>query len=112
MIGIDVVDVERLRTMLARSPGLEERLFTSEERSYCHGRRDPVVHLAGTLAAKESVIKALGLGSLASWARRIEITRNGTGAPRAVVSERKAALEVSISHDGGWAVGMALTRQS
>ncbi|HEX2235707.1 MAG TPA: 4'-phosphopantetheinyl transferase superfamily protein, partial [Actinomycetota bacterium] len=63
MIGVDVVDIERLRAVLERRPRMEERLFTPAERAYCSGRVNPVEHLAGTLAAKEAVIKALRLGS-------------------------------------------------
>jgi holo-[acyl-carrier protein] synthase len=108
MIGIDIVDVERLRTALSRSPGLEARLFTDRERTYCRGRGDPAVHLAGTLAAKEAVIKSAGLGSLVGWARRIEIERDSRGAPHALVAERDLEVLVSISHDGGWAAAVAL----
>lgn len=107
MIGIDVVDVERLRTALARTPRLEGRLFTAVERTYCEAMFDPVVHLAGTLAAKEATIKALGLGPLVAWSSRIEISRSSTGAPSASV-DGQARCRVSISHDGGVAVAVAL----
>ncbi|HVL65382.1 MAG TPA: 4'-phosphopantetheinyl transferase superfamily protein [Actinomycetota bacterium] len=107
MLGVDVVDVERLRLVLARSPGLEERLFTAMELRYCSARRDRVVHLAGTLAAKEAVIKALDLGPLAAWARRIEIRRARSGAPSAVVNGRP--VTISISHDAGVAVAAAIS---
>ncbi len=80
MIGIDVVDVERFRAALERSPNLPRRLFTDEERAYCTRGSDPVRHMAGTLAAKEAVIKALALGNLAAWARRVEVRRE-TGWP-------------------------------
>ena len=110
MLGIDVVDVERLRRVLQRSPRAEEKLFTKEERSYCRAMADPVVHFAGTLAAKEAVIKAAGLGALVAWAQRIEIARNASGAPSAHVAGRPAtaAVTVSIAHDGGVAVAVAL----
>lgn len=108
MIGIDVVDIDRLRGALSRSPGLETRLFSDRERRYCAGRNDAAVHLAGTLAAKEAVIKAAGLGSLVGWARRIEIERDRGGAPHALVAELGLEVAVSISHDGGWAAAVAL----
>ncbi len=107
VIGIDVVDIERLRTALARTPALRRRLFTPGELSYCEARPDPVVHLAGTLAAKEAVIKALRLGPLAAWARRIEVTRAPSGAPSARV-DGLGSCAVSISHDAGVAVAVAV----
>jgi phosphopantetheine--protein transferase-like protein len=104
------VGVERLRQSLAASPRLVERLFTEAERAYCESAADPVVHFAGTLAAKEAVIKALGLGSLTAWARRIEIERDASGAPAAWVTsgEVRTSVNVSISHDAGVAVAVAL----
>ncbi|CAN5642354.1 holo-ACP synthase [soil metagenome] len=105
-IGIDVVEIERLRSALLRTPSLERRLFTEGERRHCRAASDPVIHLAGTLAAKEAVIKALRLGSLVAWGARIEILRDADGAPRALVQDRVVA--VSISHDGPVAVAVAL----
>ena len=108
MIGIDVVDVARLASALDRMPSLEARLFTEAERRYCNDKTDPATRLAGTLAAKEAVIKALRLGPLNAWARRIEITRGPGGEPHARVEGRSDRLPVSISHDGGVAVACAL----
>jgi holo-[acyl-carrier protein] synthase len=110
MLGVDVVDIERLRAVLRRTPMVEQRLFTSAERAYFTSKPDPVVHMAGTLAAKEAVMKALSLGGLQAWARRIEVTRETDGAPSVRVEGREAGppISVSISHDAGVAVAVAL----
>jgi len=60
--GIDIVDVQKFRAVLARNPGLTEELFTGNEREYCLSRRDPSLHLASCFAAKESYLKAMGTG--------------------------------------------------
>jgi holo-[acyl-carrier protein] synthase len=110
MIGIDVVEVERLRRSLKRSPELRDELFTSAEQRYCARYRDPVIHLAGTLAAKEAVIKALGPG-VNGTVKRIEIARDGSGVPRALVEgDGSPVIELSISHDGPVAVAVAFVR--
>ena len=109
MLGVDVVDVARLSSSLDRFPALEERLFSEEERSYCRSFPEPAERFAGTLAAKEAVIKALGLGSLVAWARRIEVSRDEHGAPSVEVRGGPGRrVEVSISHDGPVAVAVAL----
>ena len=110
MLGVDVVDVARLSSSLERFPVLEERLFSEQERSYCLSFPEPAEHFAGTLAAKEAVIKALGLGPLVAWARRIEVTRDEHGAPTVAIQGDDAThrVEVSISHDGPVAVAVAL----
>lgn len=108
MVGIDVVNIERLQTTLQRTSGLEARLFTDAELEYCRSKSDPFVHLAGTLAAKEAVIKALKLGSLMAWARRIEIDRDEEGIPTAIVEGDARAVAISIAHDRPVAVAIAL----
>ncbi len=106
-IGVDVVEVARIRDLLARSPSVEERLLTPEERSYCRAKADPARHVAGTVAAKEAVIKALDLGPLAAWSRRIEIRREASGRPVATVGGITERVTVSISHDGPVAIAIA-----
>lgn len=105
-IGVDVVDVERFRTLVRRTPGLEGRFFTSSERHYCRNQADPPVRFAGTFAAKEAVMKVLNLTPAPAWARRIEILRASDGSPVARVDGRRVV--VSVSHDGGIAVAAAM----
>ena len=51
-IGIDVVDIERFKSSLDRTPGLLEKLFTDAERI------KPIASLAARFAAKEALAKA------------------------------------------------------
>lgn len=106
MIGIDVVDVARFRGTLERFPGFAERFFTPAERAECETRTDPARHLAGIFAAKEASMKALGTVPAVAFARRIEISKRPDGAPYARMRDRRA--QVSISHDGGVAVAVAM----
>lgn len=93
-----------------RSPGIQGRLFSASEIDYCRGARDPAESFAGTVAAKEAVIKALRLGTLAGWASRIEIERDEDNVPNATVhlDSGPRSVEVSIAHDKGVAVAVAL----
>jgi phosphopantetheine--protein transferase-like protein len=111
VIGIDAVDIERLRYLFRRSRAVEFRLFTPEERRYCNSRVDPVMHFAGTLAVKEAVIKAARLGPLVAWSRRIEVEREPSGIPRARIHGiDHGPIDISISHDGSMAVAIAVHR--
>ena len=109
MVGVDVVDVERLRTLLSDRPEMYDRLFTEAELAFCSSKADPVRHLAGTLAAKEAVIKAHRLGTLVGWSRRIVIERSSEGVPRVKLPADPSRIppQISISHDGGVAVAVA-----
>ncbi|MGI8773976.1 MAG: holo-ACP synthase [Actinomycetota bacterium] len=113
MVGIDIVDVGRLRAALLRSPRLAARLFTRRELDYARSRRDPDMHLAGTLAAKEATIKAMQLGSLPSWATSLEVTRSADGSPVMTVERagEQRTVAISISHDAGIATAVAAVRQ-
>lgn len=110
MLGIDVVAVERFRRTLHRAPALAQRFFTAAERNYCQSAADPELRLAATFAAKEAVMKALGLTPAPAWARRIEIRRSETGAPTARACGRD--IPISITHDGGFALAVAVGQNS
>ena len=61
-IGVDAVDIERFRTSLERTPSMRERLFTQVELDYVAAKADPVPSLAARFAAREAVMKTMGLG--------------------------------------------------
>lgn len=91
-IGVDLVEVDRMRTSLARTPTLAERLFTPAEQAYAKAARDPAERYAVRFAAKEAVMKALGVGLGAVAWHDIEVVRADSGAPSLVLTGRAAAL--------------------
>lgn len=107
-IGIDIVDVERFRGVLRRTPRVRTRLFTEVERTYCDDQFDPELHFASTFAAKEAVAKALGLIPFLAHMRRIEITRDASGRPGCRVSQRTGSALISITHDARVVVAVAI----
>jgi holo-[acyl-carrier protein] synthase len=91
-IGVDAVDVERFRTSLARTPSMRTRLFTAEELDYVAPKADPVPSLAARFAAREAVMKAMGLGLGAFGFHEVWVERASSGEPSLVVTGRAAAL--------------------
>lgn len=82
-IGIDVVEVERIRALLERhGERFKARTFTEAEAAYCDGCADPAMHYAARFAAKEAGAKALGTGFAqgVNWAD-IEVARDAAGRP-------------------------------
>ncbi|MEZ5134015.1 MAG: 4'-phosphopantetheinyl transferase superfamily protein [Acidimicrobiales bacterium] len=61
-LGVDAVDLDRVRLALERTPTLVDRIYTPAERAYCEARRDPTERFAVRFAAKEAALKALGIG--------------------------------------------------
>jgi holo-[acyl-carrier protein] synthase len=93
-IGVDAVDVARFRRVLARRPNIVDRLFTETERAYAERSRDPGPRLAVRFAAKEAVLKALGVGVGAAGFRDVEVVRAENGEPGLALSGRAAALSL------------------
>ncbi|UQN05227.1 4'-phosphopantetheinyl transferase superfamily protein [Deinococcus sp. QL22] len=56
-IGNDLIEVERIRGVLAREGARAERLFHPSELAYCAGLADPVPSFAARFAAKEAFQK-------------------------------------------------------
>jgi holo-[acyl-carrier protein] synthase len=84
-IGVDAVDVERFRRSLERTPTMRERLFVAEELEYVAPKVDPVPSLAARFAAREAVMKALGVGLGAFGFHDVWVSRAESGAPSLVV---------------------------
>ena len=61
-LGVDIVEIERMRKILKRSPAFARKVFSCEECCYCDATSQPEVHYATRFAAKEAVLKALGTG--------------------------------------------------
>ena len=80
-LGVDIVEIARMRRILERTPSFREKVFSEEERSYCESTANPEVHYATRFAAKEAVLKALGTGFSRGIANHdVEVRRNAKGA--------------------------------
>ena len=107
-IGTDLVELERFRLALTRTPGLRRRLFTDAERAYAELRHDPTERFAARFAAKEAVLKAMGAGIGECAFREIEVVRADSGAP-SVQLHGKAAVLAAARGVGEWRLTMKHT---
>lgn len=85
-IGVDAVDIERFRRSLLRTPSMRERLFTEVELAYVEPKADPVPSLAARFAAREAVMKAMGVGLGAFGFHEVWVSRARSGEPSLVVT--------------------------
>ena len=99
-IGNDLVDLDRFRRVLERRPGLLKKLFTEAEREYALRRSDPTERFAVRFAAKEAVLKAMGVGIGAADWHEIEVLRDGEGRPSLSLTGRAAALAAQQGVEG------------
>lgn len=110
-VGIDLLEIGRMERALQRYPRLAERVFTSAERDYAAARARPGRHLAARFAAKEAVVKALGLSGGFGLAE-IEVV---AGEPPSVRLAGRAAaaaagrrVEISLTHSRDFAAAVAI----
>ena len=88
-VGVDLVDVGRVRAALSRFPArFVARVLSPEEQAYCLSRPDPAPHVAARFAAKEAVIKCLGGGCALN---EIEVVRALSGSPSITLHGRAKA---------------------
>ena len=83
-IGIDIIEVRRIREVILRTPRFVERVYTERERAYCEGRGAVAAqHYAARFAAKEAALKALQTGWTGgiSW-QDVEVASEESGAPK------------------------------
>ncbi len=123
-LGVDIVEIERMKTVLARTPSFAQRVFSDEERAYCEAKPAPEIHYATRFAAKEAVLKALGTGFTQGIRPcDVEVRRTTKGRPYAVLygaakaiarnkGVRELPISLSYTHTEAVACAMALTEDS
>ncbi|MEO8434336.1 MAG: holo-ACP synthase [Pyrinomonadaceae bacterium] len=110
-IGIDIIEVQRVREILLRTPRFAERVFTPAERKYCDGRGAVAAqHYAARFAAKEAALKALqtGWSGGIAW-QDVEISLKQSGAPELVFHGRVREL---YDESGATAVHLSMSHTS
>ncbi len=104
-VGIDIVQVERIKEKLAKKILNNDEEFISKQ------------HLAGVFACKEAVVKAMGCGIGEISFKDITIAKDKLGKPVAILSQKAKEklyllnatnICVSISHEKKYAVAFAV----
>ena len=111
-VGIDLIDLERVRTLLAnKGEQAMSRFFSDKEREYLASRVDATAHAAARIAAKEAVYKAMQTleGARGVGWREIEVSRDQDGRPAIQLH----GLAARLSHErGGLKIQISLTHST
>lgn len=117
-IGIDIVEIGRIKNALNKNENFLKKLFTEKEIELFRQKKYAPQTIAGNFAAKEAISKSLGLGIRGYNFVDIEILRDKLGKPIVKthnnlekICEEYGVLEikVSISHGKDYAVANAIT---
>lgn len=124
-LGVDIVEIDRMRRILDRTPSFARKVFTQAEQDYCNTKTNPATHYAARFAAKEAVCKALGTGILSQGIRMqdVEVVRDSRGKPAvslhgaaARIADEQGVIDVPLSltytHSVAVANAVAITKQS
>lgn len=115
-VGVDLIEVSRIERAIRRRPRLASRLFTEREIRYASSRRRPARHLAARFAAKEAVIKALGIDS-GVCLKDIEVL---AGSPPVlelhdevgrIAEDRRLRVKISLTHEREMAAAVAIAER-
>ena len=118
-IGVDIVEVGRVKDLLSRyRDRFLRRVFTEDEAGYANKSVREAERLAGRFAVKEAVMKAFGTGKSQGilW-RDVETVRGAMGKPEVKLYGNACKymkklngnrIHVSISHDGGKAMAFVI----
>ncbi|KAK1183256.1 holo-ACP synthase [Streptomyces sp. NBS 14/10] len=117
-VGVDLVEVARVRSLLEDNPAAETELFTTREIRYCADKRNRYARLAARFAAKEAALKALGtgVGPGMRWTD-VEVVNDPLGRPRLRLHGTAAqaagapgswSAELSLTHTGDYAMAQAV----
>ena len=117
--GIDLVKIERIEKIIKKwGNNFILRIFTSSEKEYCEKKKgNKYQSYAGKFAAKEALLKALGLGLReANW-KEIEIKNDKLGQPIINTSGKLKNIAsikgvrkyfISISHTKEYAIAQVV----
>ena len=124
-LGVDIVEIARMRRVMERTPSFATKVFTEVERAYCESKANPTTHYAARFAAKEAVCKALGTGILVDGMRMtdVEVVRDSRGKPTVALHGQAAArakdqgvldipLSLTYTHSVAVANAVAITEAS
>lgn len=107
-IGIDIIEVERIRKAINKNSNFKKKIFTKKEIAYCESHKNSAQCFAARFACKEAFVKALGIGLRKGINfSDIEIENNEIGKPfmktyknaeKIIKRENINNIHVSLSH--------------
>ena len=106
-LGVDLVEVSRIRRLARHSPAFLKRVFTPVELAYSGKSKNKYERLAARFAVKEAVIKALDAKDIPL--KDIETINASSGRPQVRVKNLPGTVfMVSISHTAAYAMASVI----
>ncbi len=115
MLGVDIIEINRIEKVLSENPRFFERIFTSVEKSWAENNytKRPAQHLAACWAAKEAFFKA---SNLKFRFGQIQVNHNSNRKPFMEANNEIELdidwnkVELSISHNNDYAIAVVIIK--
>lgn len=120
LIGVDIIEIERVKKAVERTPRFLKRVFTSQEVEYCMQKSDPYPSLAVRFAAKEALRKLHPALIRGVRFCDLEVLRDENGRPGVVLhgeAQRRCQAEgirgiaISLSHSRDQAIATVIAEK-
>lgn len=114
-IGIDLLEIKRIKELLSRQPNLPKRILTKKEQAHYQklSKHRQVEFLSGRFAAKEAFSKAFGTGVGGEFSfLDIEILPNSKNKPIVHTKVYPGNIHLSISHSDEYAIAQVILERS
>ncbi|PKG23685.1 holo-ACP synthase [Niallia nealsonii] len=109
-IGIDIIELDRIKELIKRKQEFAERILTEKELinyKKLKGNRQ-IEYLAGRFAAKEAFSKAMGTGIGKNLSfQDIEVDKDAQGKPY-IVKPVASGVHISITHSRKYACAQVI----
>ena len=112
-LGVDIVLVDRINKILnsKKKSRFLSKIFSRSEISDSKNRQNQSEYFSGRFAAKEAIKKALSSYNKTNVLsfKSLEILNSESGKPYVLISsERQANINISIAHDGNYAIAFCV----
>ena len=112
-LGVDIVLVDRINKILntKKKSRFLNKIFSSSEISDSKNRQNQSEYFSGRFAAKEAIKKALSSYNETNMPsfKSLEILNSESGKPYVLISsERQSNINISIAHDGNYAIAFCV----
>lgn len=99
-IGVDIVSISRIEKAILKNEKFKDKVFSKNEIEYCDKKPNKYESYAARFAAKEAYLKTGNIEDL----NKIEIINDKNGKPNLYVNSKKVIGDISLSHDGDYAI--------
>ena len=104
-IGIDLIEVDRIKKAIERNVGFKEKIFSKKEIEYCETKKNKYESYAVRFCAKESFVKAM---NVSIDFKEFEVLNEANGKPYMMYKGERINGEISLSHTNEYAIANIL----